>query len=60
MNDLFYSEHETSLRRFLVSELIKRSGNVEVTRNLAEPTQPAMDPSAHVGDVLLARRFSKK
>jgi hypothetical protein len=60
VNDLFYSEHETSLRRFLVSELIKQSGNVEVTRDVAEPTQLAIDPSAHIGDVLLARRFSKK
>jgi len=57
MNEL-YSEHENSLRRFLVNELLKQS-RVEVNRDLVERTQIVVDPSANVGDVLLARRFSK-
>jgi hypothetical protein len=31
MNNLFYSEHENSLRRFLVFELMKQSETVEVS-----------------------------
>ena len=59
MNEL-YSEHEQSLRKFLVSELIRQSKVVEVKRDLVERTQLAIDPSARVGDVQLARRFSRK
>ena len=60
MNKLFYSEHQNSLRRFLVSELMKQFEEVEVKRDLAERTQLVIDPSANVGDVQLARRFSSK
>jgi hypothetical protein len=49
-NNLFYSEHENSLRRFLVNELLKQS-KVEVNRDLVERTQIVIDPSANVGDV---------
>jgi hypothetical protein len=57
MNEL-YSEHENSLRRFFVNELVKQS-RAEVNRDLVERTQIVIDPSANVGDVQLARRFSK-
>ena len=56
MNNLFYSEHENSLRPLLVNELLKQS-RVEVNRDLV--AQIVIDPSANVGDVQLARRFSK-
>jgi hypothetical protein len=59
MNEL-YSEHEHSLRRFLANELIKQSKNVEAKLDLVERTQLVIDPSADVGDVLLARRFSNR
>jgi len=59
MNNLFCSEHENSLRRFLVNDLIKQFEVVEVNRDLVERTQIVIDPSANVGDVQLARRFSK-
>jgi hypothetical protein len=59
MNNIFHSEYETSLRRFLVNELIKQSKNFEDKRDPVERTRPVIDPSANVGDVLLARRFSK-
>jgi hypothetical protein len=45
VNELFYSEHQNSLRRFLVNELIKQSKNVEVKRDLVERTQLVIDPS---------------
>jgi len=57
VNEMFYSEHENSLRKFLVNEMIKRSRNVEVKRDLVERTH-VIDPSVNVGDVQLARRFS--
>jgi hypothetical protein len=60
VNKFFYSEFENSLRRFLVNELIKQSNVVEVKPDLAERTKLVIDPSANVGDVQLARRFSKK
>jgi hypothetical protein len=59
MNEL-YCEREQSLRKFLVSELMKQTKGVEVERDLAERTQLVIDPSANVGDVQLARRFSNK
>jgi hypothetical protein len=43
----FYSEHENSLRKFLVNELIKRSRNVEVKRDLVERTH-VIDSSVNV------------
>jgi hypothetical protein len=60
MNNLFYSEHENSLRRFLVFELMKQSEIVEVKCDPAERTQLVIALSANVGDVQLARRFSTK
>jgi hypothetical protein len=60
VNKLYYSEHENSLRRFLVNELLKQSKVVEVKPDLAERTQPVIDPSARVGDVQLAHRFSNQ
>jgi hypothetical protein len=59
MNDLYYSENEASLRKFLVGELIKQFDHVEVKRDRVERTQFAIDPSA-IADVQLARHFSKK
>jgi hypothetical protein len=56
----FYSEQENSLRRFRINEMMKRSKNVEVKHDTIERTQPVIDPSANVGDVQLARRFSEK
>jgi hypothetical protein len=54
MNEL-YSEHENSLRRFLVNEILKK---VEVNRDLTKRTRLATDPSA-IADAQLARHFSK-
>jgi hypothetical protein len=59
MNEL-YSEHENSLRRFLVNELLERSEKVEVKRDLTtQRTQSATDSSA-IADTQLARHFSNK
>jgi hypothetical protein len=57
MNELF-REHENSLRRFLVNELIKQFKNDEVKRDPVERTRLVIDPSA-IADVQLARHFSK-
>ena len=59
MNNIFHSEYVNSLRRFLVNELLKQS-RAEVNRDLVERTEIVIDPSANVGDVQLARRFSNK
>jgi hypothetical protein len=54
----FFNEQENSLRRFLINHLIKQSTNAD-KRDTVERTHPLINPSASVGDVQLARRFSK-
>ncbi len=57
MNKFYFSEHENSLRQFLVNQLIKRLGIFEDRADTVKRKQSVLDPSANFGDVPLAPRF---